>query len=77
MNGLETIGKWLVVIGVSLVAVGGLMWLLSKLPFMGRLPGDIRIEREGFTCLIPLVSSIILSIALTIILNVVARLLNR
>lgn len=77
MSGLETIGKLLVGIGVALVLLGGLLWLLSKLPFLGNLPGDIRIERPGFTCLIPLASSIILSILLTILLNLIARLINR
>ena len=77
MNGMDTLGKSLMVIGGVLVVVGGLTWLLSKMPFLGRLPGDIRIERPGFTCLIPLVSSIILSIVLTVVLNIIARLINR
>jgi len=51
--------------------------LLSKVPFLGRLPGDVRIERPGFTCLVPLASSIILSILLTIVLNVIVRIINR
>lgn len=75
--GLETMGKWLMVIGGALVLLGGLIWLLSKVPFLGQLPGDIRIERPGFTCMIPLASSIILSILLTILLNIIVRLLNR
>jgi hypothetical protein len=70
-------GKWLMIVGGALLLLGGLVWLLSKIPFLGHLPGDIRIEKPGFTCLIPLVSSIILSILLTIILNVIVRLLNR
>jgi hypothetical protein len=73
MSGFDTIGKLLVVIGGVLVLLGGLLWLGSKLPFLGHLPGDIRIERPGFTCLIPLASSIILSILLTILLNVVIQ----
>lgn len=70
-------GKWVMLIGGALVLLGGLMWLLSKIPFLGRLPGDIRIEKPGFTCLVPLASSIILSILLTIVVNVIARLLRR
>jgi hypothetical protein len=79
-SGFETVGKLLMVIGAALVLLGGLVWLISKLPFLGHLPGDIRIERPGFTCLIPLASSIILSILLTVVLNVViqiVRLLTR
>ena len=77
MNGFEAMGKWVMLIGGALVLLGGLMWLLSKVPFIGRLPGDIRIEKPGFTCLVPLASSIILSILLTIVVNVIARLLRR
>lgn len=77
MNGLDVMGKWLVILGGGLVLLGGLVWLLSKAPFPGRLPGDIHIERPGFTCLIPLASSIILSILLTVVLNIVARILGK
>jgi len=75
VNELEPIGRLLITIGGVLVLLGGLMWLFSKLPFLGRLPGDIRIERSNFTCLIPLVSSIILSLLLTILLNIIARIM--
>ena len=77
MNGLAAIGKWLMIAGAAMLLLGGLTWLLSKVPFLGRLPGDVRIERPGFTCLIPLASSIILSILLTILLNVIVRIINR
>jgi hypothetical protein len=77
MNGLEMMGKWLMVIGAALLVLGGLVWLLSKVSFLGQLPGDIRIERPGFTCVVPLASSILISILLTILLNVIVRLLNR
>jgi len=71
------IGKLLMAMGGALVLLGGLLWLLSKVSFLGHLPGDIRIERPGFTCLIPLVSSILLSILLTIILNIIVRIIKR
>jgi hypothetical protein len=77
VNGLEPVAKLLVSMGVALVLIGGLVWLFSKTSFFGHLPGDIRIERDGFTCLIPLVSSIILSILLTVALNVIVRIINR
>ena len=77
MNGLEPMAKLLVAMGLTLVLLGGLAWLLSKTGVLGRLPGDIRIERNGFTCLIPLASSIILSILLTIVLNIIVRLIKR
>ncbi|MDY7078320.1 MAG: DUF2905 family protein [Chloroflexota bacterium] len=76
-GGLETIGKVLIGIGAVLVLLGGLLWLLSRVSFLGRLPGDIRIERPGFKCLIPLTSSIIISLLLTILLNVVIQIVRR
>jgi hypothetical protein len=76
VNSLETIGKLLLVVGGVLVLLGGLLWLLSKTPFLGHLPGDIRIERPGFTCLVPLASSIVLSILLTLLLNIIVRIIN-
>ncbi|MBM2851358.1 MAG: hypothetical protein HW418_4300, partial [Anaerolineales bacterium] len=50
MPDTSTIGKWVVLLGLGLALVGGVIWLVSKtgLP-LGRLPGDIRIERDGFS----------------------------
>jgi hypothetical protein len=72
------LGKGIVALGLVLVVMGGLFWLLGKagLP-LGRLPGDIRIQREGLSCYVPIVTMILLSVILTILLNVVIRLLNR
>jgi hypothetical protein len=74
----STLGKWIALLGLALLLVGGLLWLLGRagLP-LGRLPGDLRIEREGFSCYAPLATMALLSILLTILLNVVIRLLNR
>ena len=75
---MENIGRFLMIGGILLFVVGGLIFLAAKfgLP-LGRLPGDIRIEREGFSFYFPLTSSILISILLTIILNVIARLLKK
>jgi hypothetical protein len=61
-----------------LAAAGAILWLLgaSGLP-LGRLPGDIRIQRENMSCFIPIASMIVLSLILTIVLNLIIRLLNR
>lgn len=77
MNGLEPVAKLLVGTGIALVIVGASVWLISRTGGWGQIPGDIRVERDGFTCLIPLASSLILSILLTILLNVIVRLINR
>ena len=75
---LSSLGKGIVALGVILVLAGGLLWILGRtgLP-LGSLPGDIRIEREGLACYVPFVSMILLSLLLTILVNVILRLLNR
>lgn len=77
MNILQ-IGKVIMILGAGLLVVGGGLYLAGKfgLP-IGQLPGDIRIEREGFTCVFPLATSIILSIILTIGFNLLVRWLNK
>lgn len=78
MNDLGAIGRLLIVAGLALAAVGGLIWLLGRsgLPF-GRLPGDLRLQGEGFSCFIPLASMLILSVLLTLALNLIIRLLGK
>ena len=75
---MENIGRFLMIGGILLFVVGGLIFLASKfgLPF-GRLPGDIRIERDGFSFYFPLASSILISIALTIIINLISKILKK
>jgi hypothetical protein len=64
--------KWLITIGIVLVALG-LAWpLLAKLG-LGSLPGDIRIERKGFTFYFPLTTSILVSALLTLLLWIFRR----
>lgn len=72
------IGRFLMISGIVLLVVGGMMYFAGRYgpPFF-RLPGDIRIEGQNFTCVFPLVTSILLSILLTVLLNVVVRFLNR
>jgi len=77
MNDIGILGRLLIVVGVALALLGGLIWLLSRVSLFGRLPGDIRIERPGFTCLVPLASMIILSIVLTVVLNIVLRMMKK
>ena len=70
-------GKMLVVLG-GLIALAGLILLLvGKVPFFGRLPGDITLRRGNASCYVPIVTSILLSLLLTLVLNLIARLLSR
>ena len=77
MAGLELTGKLLFFGGLVMTAAGGALWLLSRIPGLEKLPGTVRIDRPGFSCVIPILASILLSIVLTVVLNVIVRLLNR
>ena len=79
MFDLNSLGRWLVFAGLGIAALGGLLWALGKVPLFGRLPGDINYTGpEGrFSCFVPITSMILLSVVLTILLNVVIRLINR
>ena len=78
MPGLDVVGRWLVIGGITLAVLGGVIWLLARVfPNLSQFPGTIRIQGAGFTCVFPLLSSILLSIILTIVLNVIARFFNR
>ena len=79
MQGFESMGKMLILMGLLVLLAGLILTFAARLriPFLGRLPGDIRIEREGFSFYFPIVTCIVLSILLTIVLNVVGRLLGR
>ncbi len=75
---LDDLGRWLVFLGLFLVLVGGVLILASRFSLpLGRLPGDIVIHRDGFTCMFPIATSILLSILLTIVLNLIVRLWSR
>ncbi len=64
--------KWLITLGIILVALGLLWPVLSKLG-LGNLPGDIRIERKGFHFYFPITSGLLLSVILTLILWIFRR----
>jgi hypothetical protein len=78
MPDTTTVGKWIVLIGLGLAAIGVLVWLLGRagLP-LGRLPGDINFQSGNFSFYFPCASSILISVALTLVLNLVIRLLRR
>jgi hypothetical protein len=65
---MSELGRFLMIIGGILVLVGVVLWLSPKIPWLGRLPGDIVIKREKFTFYFPLGTSILISIILTLIL---------
>ena len=75
---MENLGRFLILAGILLVLIGGAIYLAGRagLP-LGRLPGDVRIEWSGGSLYVPIATSVILSLALTLILNIVVRLLRK
>lgn len=76
----DSLGRLILLLGVGLILLGGLFMLFGRAGGhfkFGSLPGDIRVEGSNFACFAPIGSMCLLSLLLTIILNVVARLLSR
>jgi hypothetical protein len=67
------LGKTLIVSGIVLAILGGLILLSGHIPWLGKLPGDIRIKRDGFSFYFPLTTCIIISILLTLIFRLLGR----
>ncbi len=71
---LDSIGKLLIYVGGGILVLGLLLVLLGKIPGLGRLPGDILIRRDNVTFYFPLGTMLLLSVVLTVILNLISRL---
>ncbi len=67
------IGRLLIGMGAVLIVIGALLLFAGKVPWLGRLPGDILIERENVRIFIPIGTMLLLSLVLTVIANLVAR----
>ena len=69
-------GKYIVFIGLSVVVIGAIIYFFhDKLHWIGRLPGDIRVEKENFRFYFPITTMIIFSVLLTIIIRLVRKFL--
>jgi hypothetical protein len=66
------LSRFLIILGLAIVAIG-VLWPLLARSGLGRLPGDIVIERENFTLYVPLMSGLLVSIALSVVLWLLAR----
>jgi ribose/xylose/arabinose/galactoside ABC-type transport system permease subunit len=64
---MQEIGKTLITFGIILIGLGLVLTLMHKVPYVGRLPGDIYIQRKNFTFYFPLATSILISIILSLI----------
>lgn len=70
---MSDIGRLLIGMGVVLIVIGAVLAFAGKVPWLGRLPGDILIERENVRIFIPIGTMLLLSLVLTVIANLVAR----
>jgi hypothetical protein len=72
-DGVQQIGKLILVAGVVFLIVGALFMLAGKIPWIGKLPGDFTIQRRNFTFYFPLATSILISIILTFLFWIFGR----
>lgn len=70
---MNDIGKILVGFGLLIALAGVVLVLVGRVPWIGRLPGDIHIQRGNFSFYFPLATSLLLSVVLTLLLYVVGR----
>jgi hypothetical protein len=78
MFDIQGLGRLLLLVGGGIALMGLFLWLGGHfLPWLGHLPGDVRIQGRNVSCFFPIATSILLSIILTVLLNIIIRLLNR
>lgn len=71
---MEAIGRMLALLGVVVVALGLVLMFFDKVPFLGKLPGDIVVKRENFRFYFPITSSIGMSVIVSVIMLVISYL---
>lgn len=74
---LETIGRWIVLFGLAITIIGAGIWVISRFTGWEKFPGTIKWQSGNLTCVIPILGSIIISILLTLVLNLMTRWGNR
>ena len=67
------LGKLMMIAGAVLLVTGFLVFLGDRIPFPGKLPGDIFIQLKGFGLYFPVITCVVVSLVLTVILNVISR----
>lgn len=73
MSEFNSLGKILIFLGIIILLMGLVIVLLDKIPFLGKLPGDIYIKKDKFSFFLPITTSIIISIILSIFFNLLSR----
>lgn len=72
----NTTGKYIILIGAIIIVVGIIVYFFhDKLNWLGKLPGDIRVEKENFKFYFPITTMILLSLAITLLINLVRKFL--
>ena len=72
----QSTGKYIIFIGIAVIVIGVLIYFLhDKLHWIGRLPGDIRIQRDNFRFYFPIVTMIVISLILTTVINLIKKFL--
>ena len=70
---MQDLGRFLVVLGAIALLAGVVLMLAPRIPFLGRLPGDIVVQRGPLTLYAPLMTSLVLSVVVTLLLNLFWR----
>ena len=76
MDSFQPFGKILILTGVIVFIIGLLLTFSDKIPFLGKLPGDVMIKKGNFTFYFPIVTSIIISIILSLIFYLINKFKN-
>jgi hypothetical protein len=78
MADIPSFARWIIIAGIVLIIVGVLIAVASRVGIpLGRLPGDIFVQGKSASCFMPIASMLVLSLLLTIILNILIRFFNR
>jgi len=67
MPDLNGVGRVLLLLGIGIALIGGLLMLGARIPWLGRLPGDIAVERENFRFYFPIMTSVVISVVLSLL----------
>lgn len=73
IGAVNEMAKTLLVVGALIMVAGAALFVLGKMPWLGRLPGDIHFRKDGFSFYFPLASCVVLSLVLTLLFNVFAK----
>lgn len=77
MSNFSDLGRLLLLIGGAIVVLGVILVVVGRVPFLGRLPGDISIRRGNTSFYFPIVTCLVLSVVLTVVVNLLLLLFRR